>query len=69
MLDDWEERVAALRTISLVEAAKLLGMGKNKAYDLTNDGMFPVPVLIIAGKRRVRLSDIEAYMDSLLAAQ
>lgn len=59
---DLTERMNALTTISVVQAAKLLGIGKNKAYDLIARGEFPVPVRNIAGKQRVRLRDIEIYM-------
>lgn len=58
-----EARLDALRTISLVSAAKLLGIGKNRAYEQAHRNTFPVPVRTISNKMRVRISDIEAFLN------
>lgn len=55
---------ASLRTISLPEAGKLLGIGRNRAYEMAKDGSFPVPVLDVAGKLRVRVQALEAWLDA-----
>lgn len=54
-----------LVTVSLAEAGRLLGIGRSRAYQLTRDGQFPVPVKTIAGSLRVRLADIERFLDEL----
>jgi hypothetical protein len=54
----------ALRTVSLLEAARLLGIGRTKAYQLHREGTFPVRVREIAGALRVRLKDIEDFLDT-----
>ncbi|MEU5384040.1 DNA-binding protein [Kitasatospora cineracea] len=40
-------------TISVVTAARVLGMGPNKAYQLIRDGEFPVDMITVGGTRRV----------------
>lgn len=53
-----------LVTISLLEAGRLLGIGRTRCYELNRAGEFPVRVREIAGQLRVRLVDIEAFLDS-----
>ncbi|MFE2346048.1 DNA-binding protein [Kitasatospora cineracea] len=40
-------------TISVVTAARALGMGPNKAYQLIKDGDFPVDMITVGGTKRV----------------
>lgn len=54
-------------TMSLNEAAEVLGIGKTTAWDLHKRGAFPVPVLQIGGKRgalRVVRAHLEMYLSS-----
>lgn len=53
-----------LATVSLLTAGRLLGMGRTKTYRLNKVGEFPVRVRDIAGELRVRLKDIEEFLDS-----
>ncbi len=58
-----QDRIERLRTISLIDAGALLGIARSSSFKRAKDGTFPVPVRVIAGKQRVRVSDIEAYLD------
>lgn len=40
-------------TITLERAAKILGIGRTKAYELAKTGRFPVPVLTCGHRYRV----------------
>lgn len=42
------------QTMGLVEAGKLLGIGRSKCYELAKNGQFPVPVLRFGEHLRVR---------------
>lgn len=48
-----EELLALPVTIDLVTAARALGMGRSKAYELERRGEFPVPVLSLGNRKRV----------------
>lgn len=48
-----EELLALPVTIDLVTAARALGMGRTKAYELVRTGEFPVPVLALGNRKRV----------------
>jgi predicted DNA-binding transcriptional regulator AlpA len=50
-------------TVSLLEAGRLLGMSRATTYRHTANGDFPVAVRDIAGRKRVRLIDLETYLD------
>jgi excisionase family DNA binding protein len=50
-------------TLSLAEAAKVLGIGVSTAYRLCSRGEFPVPVLRIGGTVRVSTKRLSAYVD------
>jgi predicted DNA-binding transcriptional regulator AlpA len=53
-----------LVTVSLLEAGRLLGLNRTAAYRHAREDTFPVPVREIAGRKRVRLIDIENYLDA-----
>ncbi|MCX4749135.1 helix-turn-helix domain-containing protein [Kitasatospora sp. NBC_01287] len=40
-------------TINVVTAARALGMGPNKAYQLVRSGEFPVDMITVGGTKRV----------------
>jgi excisionase family DNA binding protein len=50
-------------TLSLAEAAKVLGIGVSTAYRLCSRGEFPVPVLRIGGTVKVSTKRLKAYVD------
>jgi len=62
MESDFDARMHSLRTVSMREAGALLGIGKNKSYGLVKQGRYPVRVHQVAGKLRVRLSDLETLL-------
>ena len=43
-------------TVSIPEAARLLGIGRTTAYELASRGEFPVPVLRVGRQFRVPLA-------------
>lgn len=51
-------------TVSLGQAADLLGIGRSTAYDLARRDEFPVPVLKIGRRRVVSKKRLAAYVDS-----
>lgn len=55
--------LSALRTIPLLEAAELLGIGRTRAYEMVRADEFPVPVRKIGREWRVRVRDVEALFD------
>ncbi|PMR58903.1 DNA-binding protein [Verrucosispora sp. ts21] len=44
--------------VDLATAARALGVGRTKAYDLAKSGAFPCPVLRIGTSYRVRTADL-----------
>jgi excisionase family DNA binding protein len=50
-------------TLSLSEAAKVLGIGVSTAYRLCSRGEFPIPVLRIGGTVKVSAKRLKAYVD------
>ncbi|MFB4284972.1 helix-turn-helix transcriptional regulator [Nonomuraea sp. MTCD27] len=48
--------------VGLMEAARLLGMGRTTAYRLAKTGTFPCPVLRIGGRYAVPLSGLRALL-------
>ena len=50
-------------TLSLSEAAKVLGIGVSTAYRLCSRGEFPIPVLRIGGTVKVSTKRLRAYVD------
>jgi len=55
-------------TLSLSEAAKVLGIGVSTAYRLCSRGEFPVPVLRIGGTVKVSTKRLKEYVDGELDA-
>jgi excisionase family DNA binding protein len=56
-----DPRVPAL--LSVTDAARVLGIGRSKAYELIKRG--DIPSVRIDGSRRVRVRDLEAYIAAL----
>ena len=50
-------------TLSLSEAAEMLGIGVSTAYRLCSQGEFPVPVLRIGGTVKVSTKRLKQYVD------
>jgi excisionase family DNA binding protein len=57
------------RTVSLAEAAAMLGIGRSTAYKLAKQGALPVPVLEIGPVLRVSLVHVERYLETGLAVR
>lgn len=49
-------------TMPLVEAGKVLGIGRNQSYELARTDSFPVRVLRIGSRYRVSRYDLERYL-------
>lgn len=49
-------------TVSLAEAAKVLGVHRSTAWDLYKRGEFPVPVLQIGHRLRVAKVHLQRYL-------
>lgn len=49
-------------TISLAEAARVLGIHRSTAWDLYKGGEFPVPVLAIGHRLRVTKVQLQRYL-------
>lgn len=54
-------------TVSLAEAAKVLGIHRSTAWDLYKRGQFPVPVLQIGHRLRVTKAQLRRYLLGELA--
>ncbi|MER5436008.1 helix-turn-helix domain-containing protein [Streptomyces sp. NPDC002588] len=50
--------------VSLAQAARALGFSITTSYRLDRRGEFPVPVLRVAGPRRVRTADLLAFLEA-----
>jgi predicted DNA-binding transcriptional regulator AlpA len=59
--------MSAAPLVSLVEAARLLGLDRVAAVKMFNDGRFPVPVRVIDGVPRVSRSAILTYLEERAA--
>lgn len=44
------------------EAAERLGIGLAQAYRLDNEGKFPVPTVIVGAVRKVRVAELEHWL-------
>jgi predicted DNA-binding transcriptional regulator AlpA len=53
-------------TLTIVEAGATIGLSKNTCYNLTSQGKFPFKIIDLGGRKRVRMSDIQA---AIAAAQ
>jgi excisionase family DNA binding protein len=58
------DQAIARRTLSLAEAAEMLGIGRSTAYRLAQQGALPVPVLEIGPVLRVSLVHVERYLET-----
>lgn len=56
------DRRPARALLSVTEAAERLGMSKAAAYRAIHEGTFPVEVVTVGGRRRVRASDVDAFL-------
>ena len=59
---------APTATLSVPEAARLLGIGKSLAYDLARRGEFPVRVLRLGQRMRVSRVELDRYLAGEVAA-
>ncbi|MFD8261673.1 helix-turn-helix domain-containing protein [Streptomyces griseoluteus] len=50
--------------VSIAQAARALGVSTPTAYRLHRRDDFPVPVLRVAGRRRVRTADLVRYLEA-----
>lgn len=50
------------RTMSIDEAAKVLGIGRTTAYELSKQGRFPVRILRLGRKIRVSRTELDRYL-------
>jgi len=51
-------------TLSLRDAARILGIGVSTAYRLCSQGQFPIPVIRIGGTVKVSTKRLRDYIDS-----
>lgn len=53
---------------TFAEAAQRLGIGLAQAYRLDNEGKFPVPVVYLGAVRKVRVAEMEHYLQGTAPA-
>jgi excisionase family DNA binding protein len=51
------------QTLSLTEAAEMLGVHRDTAYALAKEGRFPVPVLTVGRSKRVSRRQLEHFIN------
>lgn len=56
------ELYALPAAVSVVTASRALGLGRNKGYRMARDGEFPVRVLILGNRYRVRTAELLEYL-------
>jgi len=49
-------------TIPVKDASKILGIGRNRTYDLIKAGLYPIRVLDMAGRFKVSRHDLLIYL-------
>ena len=54
-------------TVSVAEAARVMGIGSSTAYRLIDAGEFPLPVQRIGGLRKILRADLERWAAGNLA--
>ncbi len=54
---------SAPRTVSLLEAARALGIGKSSAYEMAAAGTFPARIFRVGAKWRVSARDLDRVID------
>lgn len=47
---------------NMPDAAARLGISAAQAYELDNTGRFPVPVIFVGAVRKVRVAELEAFL-------
>lgn len=47
---------------TFAESAERLGIGLAQAYRLDNEGKYPVPVIYLGAVRKVRIAELEAFL-------
>jgi excisionase family DNA binding protein len=52
-------------TLTMAELAEALGVDRVTVYRLLKKGTLDIPVLHIGGSSRVRVQDVEAYLERL----
>lgn len=57
-----EDLLSLPPTIPVQRASKILGIGRNRTYELIKAGRYPVRVLDIGGRFRVSRFDLLAYL-------
>ncbi|MFF0094181.1 helix-turn-helix transcriptional regulator [Streptomyces canus] len=50
--------------VTLAQAARALGIGRTTAFTLAARGEFPVPVLRVVGRQKVRTADLIRYLEA-----
>lgn len=50
-------------TLTVREAAEILGISERHAYQLIRDDRFPVRILKLGASRKVSLLDLERYLE------
>ena len=53
---------SACATVSLSEAARVLGVHRSTAWELYKRGEFPLPVLQVGSRLRIAKAHLEAYV-------
>jgi excisionase family DNA binding protein len=61
--------VAACTTMSLAEAAEILGIHRTTAWSLHKRGEFPVPVLKVGSNLRVVRAHLQRFLDTGLPVE
>jgi excisionase family DNA binding protein len=56
------------QTVTLTEAAKILGISRSKAYRLVAAGTFPVPVIRVGGSVVVPVKPLQRLLEEGTAA-
>jgi excisionase family DNA binding protein len=51
------------RTVTVEEAARLLGIGRNTAYEAVRTGSFPSPVIKIGGRYVIPRAPLEQLLE------
>lgn len=57
-----DELLALPVVVDIVTAGRALGLGRSKCYELVQQDAFPLPVLTLGRRYRVRRSDLLAYL-------
>lgn len=58
------QRLHNIQLVPFSEACQTLGISKASAYNLRWRGDFPVPIVRVAGRLKVRLRDLEKFIET-----